>query len=96
MINRYLLSHREKLHVLVAHVDGAPFVVEARIEPSTFRPVSPTLYQLSYAARHVALDHVTRLGATFSVAEKCSYLSSKLLYCLFCQSYDSVLSRDCV
>jgi hypothetical protein len=27
----------------------ASFVVEARIEPSTFRPVSPKLYQLSYA-----------------------------------------------
>jgi hypothetical protein len=31
----------------------ASFVVEARIKPSTFQPVSPTLYQLSYPARHV-------------------------------------------
>jgi hypothetical protein len=29
----------------------APFVVEARIKPNTFRPVSPTLYQLSYPPR---------------------------------------------
>jgi hypothetical protein len=39
----------EKL--LVAHVERL-FVVEARIEPSTFRPVSPTLFQLSYSACH--------------------------------------------
>jgi hypothetical protein len=41
MINRSLLSHMEKL--LVVHVERL-LRVEARIVPSTFRPVSPTLF----------------------------------------------------
>jgi hypothetical protein len=42
----------EKL--LVAYVERL-LMVEARIEPepSTFRPGSPTLYQLSYPARQI-------------------------------------------
>jgi hypothetical protein len=51
MINISLLSHIEKL--LVAQVE-MPFVVKARIEPSTFRLVSQTVYQLSYPARQLS------------------------------------------
>jgi hypothetical protein len=31
------------------------FMVEAKIKPSTFQPVSPTLYQLSYPARQMMI-----------------------------------------
>jgi hypothetical protein len=44
----FIISHGET----ISRSSWAPFVVEARIEPSTFRPVSPTLYPLSYPACH--------------------------------------------
>jgi hypothetical protein len=40
----FIISHGETS----SHSCWAPFVVEVRIEPNTFRPVNPTLYQLSY------------------------------------------------
>jgi hypothetical protein len=69
-------NHRSEVNynslekLLVAHVERL-FVVEARIEPSTFRPVSPTFYQLSYSARrsilgaagHIILTPVNQLLA---------------------------------
>jgi hypothetical protein len=42
----FIISHGET----ISRSCRAPFVVEARIEPSTFRPVNPMLYQLSYLA----------------------------------------------
>jgi hypothetical protein len=44
----FIISHGET----ISRSCWTPFVVEARIEPSTFRPVSPTLYLLSYPAHH--------------------------------------------
>jgi hypothetical protein len=71
------VSHMEKL--LVAH--WAPFVVEARIEPSTSRPVSPTLYQLSYTAHlqvHVVEVQVCHVcGLPFWILIKLKFNSLK-------------------
>jgi hypothetical protein len=47
MISGSLLSHME---TLISRSKWPPVVVEVRIEPNTFQPLSPALYQLSYPA----------------------------------------------
>jgi hypothetical protein len=60
----------------------APIVVEARIEPSTFRSVSPTLYQLSFPARPQKSINRNVLGfciLTFQAQAQFSMINRSLL-----------------
>jgi hypothetical protein len=53
----FIISHGET----ISRSCWVPFAVEVRIEPSTFWPVSPTLYQLSYLGTTFTHTHPPHL-----------------------------------